>query len=88
LEYVNELARMGANITPCDPHRVIILGPTSLLGREVESPDLRAGLAFIIAGLIAKGQTTISNIYQVDRGYEKIEERLQKLGADITRKTS
>ena len=85
LEYVNELARMGANITPCDPHRVIILGPTSLLGREVESPDLRAGLAFIIAGLIAKGQTVVHNIYNIDRGHESIESRLASLGADIKR---
>ncbi len=85
LEYVNELVRMGANITPCDPHRVIILGPTSLSGREVESPDLRAGLAFIIAGLIAKGETIVHNIYNIDRGYESIEAKLADLGADIRR---
>ena len=85
LEYISELVRMGANITSCDPHRVIILGPTSLLGREVESPDIRAGLAFIIAGLVAKGQTIVHNVYNIDRGYEAIEHKLKSLGADIKR---
>ncbi|MEK7566895.1 MAG: UDP-N-acetylglucosamine 1-carboxyvinyltransferase [Patescibacteria group bacterium] len=85
LEYVNELVRLGANITPCDPHRVIILGPTVLSGRAVESPDLRSGLAFIIAGLIAKGETVVHNIYNIDRGYESIETKLAALGADIKR---
>jgi UDP-N-acetylglucosamine 1-carboxyvinyltransferase len=63
----------------------VINGPTPLEGIEIPSPDLRAGAALLIAGLIAKGTTTINNIYQIDRGYEKIEERLQKLGADIKR---
>lgn len=85
LEYINELVRMGANITPCDPHRAIVLGRTPLRGREVESPDLRAGLAFVIAGLIAKGRTVIHNIYNIDRGHERIEEKLVLLGADIKR---
>ncbi len=85
LEYMGELARMGANITPCDPHRAIIIGPTLLRGREVESPDLRAGLAFVVAGLIAKGETVIHNIYNIDRGHERIEEKLASLGADIKR---
>jgi len=85
LKYLEELNKMGADIIFCDPHRAIINGPTKLIGAEIPSPDLRAGAALIIAGLIAKGQTTINNIYQIDRGYEKIEERLQKLGADIKR---
>jgi UDP-N-acetylglucosamine 1-carboxyvinyltransferase len=85
LNYLNELIRMGADITICDPHRAIISGPTALRSREMESPDLRAGLAFIIAGLVAKGQSIIHNIHNIDRGYEKIEKRLRHLGADIKR---
>jgi len=76
---------MGANIIFCDPHRAIVKGSTRLQGIEIPSPDLRAGAALIIAGLIAKGETVLGNIYQIDRGYERIEERLQKLGADIKR---
>src|SRR3989344_705880 len=86
LNYFEELVRMGASITPLDQHRILVQGPTILRGREIESPDLRAGLAFVIAALVAKGESTIKNIYQIDRGYEKIEERLKKLGADIKRK--
>ncbi len=85
LKYLEELNKMGANIIFCDPHRAVIKGPTQLYGRELNSLDLRGGAAFIIAGLIARGQTIINNIYQVDRGYEKIEERLKKIGADIRR---
>lgn len=85
LKYLEELNKMGADIIFCDPHRAIVNGPTALHGIEIPSLDLRAGAALIIAGLIAKGVTTINNAYQVDRGYEKIEERLQKLGADIKR---
>lgn len=85
LNYLNELVRMGADITICDPHRAFISGPTALRGREMESPDLRAGLAFIIAGLIANGQSIIHNVYNIDRGYERIEERLKEIGADIKR---
>ncbi len=85
LKYLEELNKMGTDIIFCDPHRAIINGPSELRGIEISSPDLRAGAALIIAGLIAKGQTIIHNIYQIDRGYEKIEERLQKLGADIKR---
>jgi len=85
LKYLEELNKMGANIIFCDPHRAIINGPTQLYGTEIPSLDIRSGAALIIAGLVAKGQTIINNIYQVDRGYEKIEERLQKLGADIKR---
>jgi len=85
LNYINDLNRMGASITICDPHRVIVEGPSSLRGRETESPDLRAGLAFVFAGLIAEGDSIIHNVYHIDRGYERIEERLQRLGADIRR---
>ncbi len=85
LKYLEELNKMGAEIYFADPHRAIINGPTQLYGRDLGSFDLRGGAALIIAGLIAKGQTTINNIYQIDRGYERIEERLQKLGADIKR---
>lgn len=85
LKYLEELNKMGADIIFCDPHRAIINGPSNLRGIAVPSLDLRAGAALIIAGLIAQGTTTINNAYQVDRGYEKIEERLQKIGADIKR---
>jgi len=85
LKYLEELNKMGADIIFCDPHRAIVNGPTHLHGVEVPSLDLRAGAALIIAGLVAQGITTINNAYQIDRGYEKIEERLQKLGADIRR---
>lgn len=85
LNYLTELARMGADITICDPHRAVIFGATPLRGREMESPDLRAGLAFVIAALVAKGNSVINNISNIDRGYENIEERLRALGADIER---
>ena len=85
LKYLEELNKMGAEIYFADPHRAVINGPSQLQGRQLGSLDLRGGAALIIAGLIAKGQTTINNIYQIDRGYEKIEERLQKIGADIKR---
>lgn len=85
LNYVSDLNRIGANIVMCDPHRIIVEGPTTLRGREMESLDLRAGLAFILAALIAQGDSIIYNIYHIDRGYERIEERLQKLGAQIER---
>ncbi len=85
LGYAEDLRRMGANIVLCDPHRILIKGPTLLRGREMETPDLRAGLAFIIAALLAKGESIIGSVYQIDRGYEKIDERLRKLGAEIER---
>lgn len=86
LFYTDKLNQMGAKIIMCDPHRVIVTGPTPLYGRHLESPDLRGGLALILAGLIAKGQTIVDNIYQVDRGYERIEERLQAVGARLERR--
>jgi len=85
LFYTDTLNQMGANIIMADPHRVLVNGPTKLYGRKIISPDIRAGIALVIAALIAKGKTEIDNIYQIDRGYERIEERLQKLGADIKR---
>jgi len=85
LKYLEELNKMGAEIIMCDPHRAVIDGPTELYGTELGPLDLRSGAALIIAGLMAKGTTIIKNISQVDRGYEKIEERLQKLGAEIKR---
>lgn len=85
LSWTEELKRMGATILNLDPHRIEIKGPTKLRGREIESPDIRAGMAYIIAALCADGESVINNVYQIDRGYEKIEERLQKIGADIKR---
>ncbi len=85
LFYTDLLNQMGAKITMADPHRVIVQGPTKLYARHLISPDIRAGIALIIAALIAQGKSVIENIYQIDRGYEKIEERLQRLGADIKR---
>jgi len=85
LFYTDILNQMGANIIMCDPHRIVIQGPSQLFGRRIVSPDIRAGISLLIAALIAKGESTIENIQQIDRGYEKIEERLQKLGADIKR---
>ena len=83
--YLQELRKMGADIEIVDPHRAIIFGKKPLRGLTIESWDIRGGASLVIAALMAKGQTTIENIYQIDRGYEKIEERLQKLGADIKR---
>ncbi|MBZ9569802.1 UDP-N-acetylglucosamine 1-carboxyvinyltransferase [Patescibacteria group bacterium] len=83
--YVQELKKMGADIEIVDPHRTFIYGKTPLHGVRIESWDIRAGASLIIASLLAKGQTTIEGIYQIDRGYEKIDEKLQKLGADIKR---
>jgi len=85
LFYTDILNQMGAKIIMADPHRVIIQGQTKLSARYLISPDIRAGIALVIAALIAKGESVIENIYQIDRGYERIEERLQKLGADIKR---
>ncbi len=86
LLFTDSLSQMGANITMCDPHRVVINGPTKLFSHKLISPDIRAGLALLIAGLIAEGRTEISNIEQIERGYENIENRLKKLGANITKK--
>ncbi len=83
--HLQELKKMGADIELVDPHRALIFGKTPLKGLKIESWDIRAGASLVIAGLIAQGQTVLENIFQIDRGYEKIEEKLQKLGADIKR---
>jgi UDP-N-acetylglucosamine 1-carboxyvinyltransferase len=85
LFWTKDLKQMGGQIQVHDPQRLSIKGPTKLKGRIIKSPDIRAGMAYIIAALCAKGKSTINNIYQIDRGYERIEKRLQKLGADIKR---
>ncbi len=85
LLFTDMLVQMGANITMCDPHRVVIQGPTALRGRSLTSPDLRAGISMIIAGIIARGKTEIDNIYQIERGYEKIDQRLRDIGVSIKR---
>ncbi len=88
LNYVEELSRMGANIKPMDPHRVIVGEHCMLRGRKMTSPDLRAGLAFVVAAIVAKGDSFIHNVYNIDRGYERIEERLKMIGVDIKRLNS
>ncbi len=85
LNYVHELRKMGADIDVVDPHRAFVFGPTPLFGTTVESRDIRAGASLVEAGLLASGETIIENIFQIDRGHEKLEERLQKIGADIKR---
>ncbi|MBV9473888.1 MAG: UDP-N-acetylglucosamine 1-carboxyvinyltransferase [Solirubrobacterales bacterium] len=85
LFFTDKLVMMGAAITICDPHRAIVVGPRRLRGSRVESPDIRAGMAMLIAALCADGVTEIGNIRQIDRGYERIDERLRDLGARITR---
>jgi len=83
--FVDKLVGMGARIVLCDPHRALVSGPTELRGATVESPDIRAGMAMLIAALCAKGTSTINNIGQIERGYERIDERLNALGASIKR---
>jgi UDP-N-acetylglucosamine 1-carboxyvinyltransferase len=83
--FTDKLVSMGARITLCDPHRCIVLGPNRLLGEHLDSPDIRAGMALVIAALAAEGTSHIRNIGQIDRGYENIDKKLQQLGADITR---
>lgn len=85
LFFVDKLVSMGARIVLCDPHRVVVTGPATLYGERLESPDIRAGMAMLIAALCAEGTSTIGNIRQIDRGYERIDERLQGLGAAIER---
>lgn len=85
LFFVDKLVAMGARITLCDPHRAIVSGPSRLHGERVESPDIRAGMAMLIAALAADGISEIGNIRQIDRGYEQIDERLRALGAQIER---
>lgn len=83
--FIDKLVSMGANIILCDPHRSIVQGPSQLFGETLESPDIRAGLALTLAALSAEGTSRIRNINQIDRGYERIDEKLQSLGAHIQR---
>jgi UDP-N-acetylglucosamine 1-carboxyvinyltransferase len=83
--YIQELRKMGADIEMVDPHRTFVFGPKRLSGANIDSWDIRAGACLVIAALSAEGKTTIGNVFQIDRGYERIEDRLQKLGADIKR---
>jgi UDP-N-acetylglucosamine 1-carboxyvinyltransferase len=85
LFFTDKLISMGARIILCDPHRAIIVGGPRLQGAEISSPDIRAGMALLLAALCAKGESVIHNIHQIDRGYERIEERLNPLGARIRR---
>ena len=85
LIFTDKLASMGADIVPCDPHRAIVTGPRRLRGRRLESPDIRAGMAMLIAALCAEGRSEIGGVAQIDRGYERIDERLRDLGAQIER---
>jgi UDP-N-acetylglucosamine 1-carboxyvinyltransferase len=85
LSYTEDLLRMGANVVLCDPHRALITGPSELHGTKIKSPDIRAGVALVIAALAAEGKTEIDRIELVDRGYEDIEKRLRTLGAHIKR---
>jgi UDP-N-acetylglucosamine 1-carboxyvinyltransferase len=85
LIFTDKLVAMGADIVLCDPHRAIVTGPSRLRGIHAASPDIRAGMAILIAALGADGRSQIGNIWQIDRGYERIEERLRDLGARIER---
>jgi UDP-N-acetylglucosamine 1-carboxyvinyltransferase len=85
LIFADKLILMGADIVMCDPHRAIVTGPRRLRGERVESPDIRAGMAMLLAALCAEGRSEIGNIRQIDRGYERIDERLRELGARIER---
>jgi UDP-N-acetylglucosamine 1-carboxyvinyltransferase len=85
LVFTDKLELMGADIVLCDPHRAIVTGPRRLRGERLESPDIRAGMAMLIAALCAEGTSEIGNVSQIDRGYERIDERLRDLGARIQR---
>jgi UDP-N-acetylglucosamine 1-carboxyvinyltransferase len=85
LKYIAELQKMGANIVVSDPHRIVVIGPAPLFGKEITSFDLRAGATLIIAALAASGESKVTNIYQVDRGYQELDLRLSNMGAKIKR---
>ena len=85
LFFVDKLEQMGARIILCDPHRAVVNGPSRLHGGHMDSPDIRAGMALLIASLCAEGVSEIGNVGQIDRGYERIDERLRDLGAHIER---
>ena len=83
--FVDKLIAMGAQITQCDPHRVLVYGPTKLKAQNLSSPDIRAGIALLIAALVADGESTIDKVELIDRGYENIENRFNQLGSKIKR---
>ena len=85
LFFADKLVSMGARIILCDPHRAVVTGPAPLVGQRMESPDIRAGMAMLLAALTAQGQSTIGAAHQIDKGYERIDERLRALGASIER---
>ena len=85
LFFTDKLVSMGARIILCDPHRAVVTGPSKLYGYRMESPDIRAGMAMLMASLCAEGTSRIGNVGQIDRGYERIDERLRALGARIER---
>jgi UDP-N-acetylglucosamine 1-carboxyvinyltransferase len=85
LLFTDKLVSMGARIILCDPHRAVVTGPTPLVGQRMESPDIRAGMAMLLAALCADGRSTIGAVHQIDKGYERIDERLRALGASIER---
>jgi UDP-N-acetylglucosamine 1-carboxyvinyltransferase len=88
LFFVDKLINMGARILLCDPHRAVVVGPSQLYGQSMSSPDIRAGMALVIAALAAKGESVIANVAQIDRGYEGLERKLKALGAGIERTSS
>jgi UDP-N-acetylglucosamine 1-carboxyvinyltransferase len=83
--FTDKLVSMGANIVLCDPHRCIVQGPSQLYGEKMESPDIRAGMALVLAALSAQGRSVIRNVGQIDRGYEQVDAKLAALGAHIER---
>jgi UDP-N-acetylglucosamine 1-carboxyvinyltransferase len=83
--FIDKLVAMGAQIVLCDPHRCIVNGPTTLFGENLESPDIRAGMALVLAALAAQGKSVIRNVGQIDRGYERVDEKLRALGAQLER---
>jgi UDP-N-acetylglucosamine 1-carboxyvinyltransferase len=85
LYFVDQLRQMGAKIVQCDPHRVVVTGPSTLVGATATSPDIRAGVALVIAALAAKGETVIHGAETVDRGYVAVEKALSALGAHVAR---
>jgi UDP-N-acetylglucosamine 1-carboxyvinyltransferase len=85
LFFTDKLVSMGARVILCDPHRAVVTGPAKLRGQRMESPDIRAGMAMLLASLCADGSSTIGAVYQIDKGYERIDERLRALGAQIDR---
>jgi UDP-N-acetylglucosamine 1-carboxyvinyltransferase len=85
LFFVDRLIDMGARVVLCDPHRAVVAGPSRLHGANMVSPDIRAGMALLAAALCARGTSVIRNAHQIDRGYERIDDRLRHLGARLTR---